>query len=176
MAILEGATSLMVFWFMLMLGTAEASYAQDQPIPTQTVSLANEAVSTDMDTSALMEVFVMFLVLSVAFEESLAPIFGWRYFRKHASGKGVKTPIKIGLAFFLFWGYDLDIFARLLTSLGEPTELHLMGQLFTALMIGGGSAGVYSIALKLGWRLPGAPVDDPSGKKAAPLPVEPAPS
>jgi len=99
-------------------------------------------------------VLVKFLVLSVVFETAMTPIFNWRFFLKHFEGKGVKTPLTVGLAFLVFWSYNLDIVRDILRIWDETINLSLGGQFITALLIAGGSDGVFRIFTKLGIRNP----------------------
>jgi hypothetical protein len=98
-------------------------------------------------------VLVKFLVLSVVFETAMTPIFNWRFFLKHFEGKGVKTPLTVGLAFLVFWSYNLDIVRDILRIWDETINLSLGGQFITALLIAGGSDG-FSDIYKLGIRNP----------------------
>ncbi len=86
------------------------------------------------------------LVLSVVFEVAMTPVFNWRYFLVHAEGKGWKTPIVTGAALLVFWSYDLDIIHDLLVALEMKSDgITFGGQLLTALLIAGGSDGVFRI-------------------------------
>lgn len=105
-------------------------------------------------------VLLVFLVLSVVFEVALTPIFNWRIFMVHFEGKGYKTPITVVLAFIVFWSYGLDIIRDLLVSLDQPANKSLGGQILTALLIAGGSSGIFQIFTKLKIR------SDPAERKA----------
>jgi hypothetical protein len=59
-----------------------------------------------------------------------------------------------GLAFLVFWSYDQDIIRDLLKIRDESINLSLGGQFITALLIAGGSDGVFRIFTKLGIRNP----------------------
>jgi hypothetical protein len=98
-------------------------------------------------------VLLVFLVLSVVFEVALTPLFNWRIFMVHFEGKGYKTPITVVLAFIVFWSYGLDIIRDLLVALGQPANKSLGGQILTALLIAGGSSGVFQIFTKLKIRM-----------------------
>ncbi len=105
------------------------------------------------------EVLLVFLVLSVVFESALTPVFNWRVFRERFNGKGVKTPIVVILAFVVFWSYDLDIINDILVAVNyiaetDPRGYTLGGQALTALLIAGGSSGIFRIFSKLGIRSP----------------------
>lgn len=106
------------------------------------------------DFSAVGEVLLVILVLSVVFEVALTPVFNWRVFLRYAEGKGYKTPIVIGVALLVFWSYELDIIRDLLVALGHSAQLTFGGQLLTALLIAGGSDGVFRILTRLKVRDP----------------------
>lgn len=58
-------------------------------------------------------------------------------------------------ALLVFWSYDLDIAYRLLRALDYRTVTKsFMGQVLTALLIAGGSSGVFRIFARLGIRIP----------------------
>ncbi|MFH1214687.1 MAG: hypothetical protein V1681_11400 [Candidatus Neomarinimicrobiota bacterium] len=103
---------------------------------------------------SVAKVLVKFLVLSVVFETAMTPIFNWRFFLKHFEGKGVKTPLTICLAFLIFWTYNLDIVSDTLNALEYQAKINIGGQFVTALLIAGGSDGVFRIFTKLGIRNP----------------------
>ncbi len=100
------------------------------------------------------QVLLILLVLSVVFEVAMTPIFNWSVFLKYFEGKGVKTPVTVVLAFIVFWSYDIDIVKDLLNSLNYDAQLTIGGQALTALLIAGGSDGIFRIFSKLGIRNP----------------------
>lgn len=103
----------------------------------------------------LAEVLFLFLVLSLVFESAMSVIFDWRVFIRHFEGRGVKTPLIVGVAFLVFWNYELDIVADILRALDvETTAKSLPGQFLTALLIAGGSGGIFRIFSRLGIRSP----------------------
>ena len=112
---------------------------------------SSEAGSGTMDDVG--RVLLVFLVLSVVFEVALTPIFNWRVFMAHFEERGLKTPITVILAFVVFWSYGLDIISDLLTALDKPTGRSLGGQILTALLIAGGSSGVFQVFTRLGIRM-----------------------
>ena len=71
----------------------------------------------------------------------------------HFEERGLKTPITVILAFVVFWSYGLDIISDLLTALDKPTGRSLGGQILTALLIAGGSSGVFQVFTRLGIRM-----------------------
>lgn len=97
----------------------------------------------------IYDVLFMFLVLSVVFEVALTPLFNWRVFMARFEGQGYKTPITVILAFIVFWHYDLDIVGDLLVAMGKNVTTPIGGKILTALLIAGGSSGVYQVFKKL---------------------------
>ncbi len=106
----------------------------------------------------VINILVIFLVLSVVFEVALTPIFNWRVFLSYCHEKGCKTPITVILALLVFWGYDLDILTDLINVLKPNAKIagpKIGGQVLTALLIAGGSSGIFQIFTKLKIRDPG---------------------
>ena len=133
---------------------------------------ATESATPVTDLNKVGEVLIVILVLSVVFEVALTPVFNWRVYLKHAEGKGYKTPLLIGTALLVFWSYDLDIIRDLLVALGHTASLTFGGQVLTALLIGGGSDGVYRIFTKLNIRNPAERKEKTAQARAA-MPVAP---
>jgi hypothetical protein len=102
----------------------------------------------------LVSVLLVFLTLSIVFESAFTTIFHWSWFVKRVGGKGWRTPVKVFLAGLVFWGYNLDVIRDLLQAMGYSATLSLGGQILTALLISGGSEGVYRVFQKLGLRVP----------------------
>ncbi|GAK58627.1 hypothetical protein U27_05601 [Candidatus Vecturithrix granuli] len=120
--------------------------------------------SSHINMNEVLNILVVFLVLSIVFEVALTPIFTWRVFLSYCHKRGFKTPITVSLAFLVFWGYDLDIITDLLNVLKPTmsiTNPSPGGQFLTALLIAGGSSGIFQIFTKLGIRNP-----DETEKKA----------
>lgn len=115
---------------------------------------AQDAVKGDVSLDLVGDALLAFLVLSIVFEVALTPIFNWRIFLKHFESKGWKTPITVGLAFIVFWSYELDVVRDLLVALGYSATKTVGGQILTALLIAGGSDGVFRIFAKLNIRDP----------------------
>lgn len=114
--------------------------------------------SEGVHRTKIVNVLVLVLALSLVFESAMSVIFDWRLFIRHFEGRGVKTPLIIGVAFLTFLNYDLDIVTKLLAAFPETDvqagDVTLPGQLLTALLIAGGSGGVFRIFSRLGIRSP----------------------
>ncbi len=138
---------------LIFAGESVCQKQASSPRASQAVSAVESEGSGSGSMDEAGRVLFVFLVLSVVFEVALTPIFNWRMFMAHFEGKGYKTPITVVLAFIVFWGYGLDIISELLTALGKPTGKSVGGQILTALLIAGGSSGVFQIFTKLKIRM-----------------------
>ena len=118
-------------------------------------AFAQQAAGKPATTPDVTSVLMVFLVLSVVFEVALTPLFNWRIFLQYFEGRGLKTPITVIAALLVFWKYDLDIIKDLLVVLNKPDPgITLGGQFITALLIAGGSDGVFRIFTVLKIRNP----------------------
>lgn len=93
-------------------------------------------------------------VLAILIESALSVIFNWRLYLKFFSNRGMKTLIMIGVAALVVWTFNIDILEKMLASYGVPvsSESFFLSNLLTALILAGGSAGVYKILVALGYR------------------------
>lgn len=135
--------------------TLETSVPQSPP--SREGGPASGEIGENVRMDQIGNILLVFLVLATLFEVALTPLFNWTPFLARFEGKGVKTPIVTGLAFLVFWGYDLDIIRDLLVAMGARpggTPPGFGGQILTALLIAGGSDGVFRIFSKLGIRNP----------------------
>ncbi len=135
---------------LLLAQDPSPAVAADQP----GVAVAAPASQDQSRLGEVGEVLLVFLVLSVIFEVALTPIFNWRVFVARFEGQGVKTPLTVILALLVFWTYDLDVLRDVLVALGYKATLTFWGQVITALLIAGGSDGVFRVFTTLGIRNP----------------------
>jgi len=119
---------------------------------------ASSGQTDGVDRTRIFNVLFLVLALSLVFESAMSVIFDWRLFIRYFEGRGVKTPLIVAIAFLVFLNYDLDIVAELLRGFpqisGTIGDTSLPGQLLTALLIAGGSSGVFRIFARLGIRSP----------------------
>ena len=76
----------------------------------------------------------MLIALSVIIERGLATVFGWKYYEKLLSGKGLKVPITLAVSFVIAQQVPVDLIALLFNG-----EASLLGQILTAGLLSGGS-------------------------------------
>ena len=101
----------------------------------------------------LVQILVLFLLLSVIFEAAMTTVFNWRWFAKRFEGRGVKTPLTVFVAWVVVDAFDLDLVSRILNVVGDGEHAATFsGRILTALLIAGGSDGVYRVFTRLGIR------------------------
>ena len=79
-------------------------------------------------------VFALLIALSVIIERGLATVFGWKYYEKLLSGKGLKVPITLAVSFVIAQQVPVDLIALLFNG-----EASLLGQILTAGLLSGAS-------------------------------------
>lgn len=126
----------------------------------------------------LADALVPFIVLAVLFEMALTPLFNWRVFAVRFEGRGVKTPVAFAAALALIYAVDIDVVRDVLNAIyvkGQSglalTESNFISKAITALLISGGSDGVFRILTKLGVRSPLERVIKAEEGKDAPIEV-----
>ncbi len=101
----------------------------------------------------LVQILVLFLLLSVVFEAAMTTVFNWRWFAKRFEGRGVKTPLTVFVAWIIVDAFELDLVSRILNVAGGGEHAATFsGQVLTALLLAGGSDGVYRVFTRFGIR------------------------
>lgn len=115
---------------------------------------------------------VILFVLAILIESALAVIFNWRLFLQLFYGRGVKTLVMIVVSALVVWAFHVDVIDTMMAEYGIKPEDGGQGAVafwLTALILAGGSAGVYRILVALGYRQPKRPeevVEKPAKGKA----------
>lgn len=106
----------------------------------------------DVYTLSFQALFTLF-ILAVLLESGLAIIFNWKLFVSTFDAKATKPLIAAIVASLFVFLYQLDIVTRLVNNyLDKKYPISLAGELLTALVIAGGSAGVNRLLQALGFR------------------------
>jgi hypothetical protein len=140
------------FWLPLLLPFYAAS-AWAAEAPATDVALGNDAIY-QKSLAALTILFVVAVLLESAF----AVIFNWRVFLAYFSTRGIKTIIMIVASLIVVSTFDLDVVASLVATYTTPAgqtpvvDSRPVSMFITALILAGGSAGVYNIMYALGYR------------------------
>jgi hypothetical protein len=98
-------------------------------------------------------IFIL-LVLAVVLESGLAVIFNWRPFVENLVPRAVRPLIAFIGALILVRLFNLDVVTTLINAINGTTSYppNISGQILTALVLAGGSAGVNSLLVSLGFR------------------------
>jgi hypothetical protein len=96
--------------------------------------------------------FVLF-VLAVLIESALAILFNWRPFVETFNPRAVRPLISVVVAYIFVESFDLDIVTNLVNVATDTAREHTsLGKALTAMIIAGGSAGVNTLLIALGYR------------------------
>ncbi|WP_431862532.1 hypothetical protein [Azospirillum sp.] len=143
-----------------LLGLSTAAFAGDAPVPppaapvhTTTDTLA-AALSGDALTAAGTTVLTLFF-LAVLLESALALLFNWRPFIETFNARATRPLIAFVVAMIAVLAYNYDAITALMDAVqnnksGSP--IRVLGQVLTAAILAGGSAGVNTMLVALGFR------------------------
>lgn len=124
--------------------------------------------STEFYATSLRALVILF-VMAVLIESALAVIFNWRLFLELFYGRGVKTLVMIAVSALVVWTFNIDVVQTMLVKFGfsgTNENAEPLSRFLTALILAGGSAGVYQVFVALGYRQPRKPEDvQPKPKK-----------
>ena len=119
----------------------------------------NQAPPSDSDAGEDVvgdsgEALVKLFVLAVLLEFALSLIFNWRPFVVKFDGRGVKTVVSFAAALVVVYALKPDAVIELMGDYGRtPTGSSAqVARIIEAMIIAGGSAGVYNLLVALGIR------------------------
>ena len=125
---------------------------------TNTPGADNPLVNNSQLYSASMAALTELFVIAVLLENGLAVIFNWRVFLTYFSLRGVKTIIMVVSSLIIVSAFHIDVIANLIAAYNSSTNNAAKVQstaftvFITALIVAGGSAGVFRIMTALGFR------------------------
>lgn len=101
-----------------------------------------------------LKALTLLFVMAVLIESALAVIFNWRLFLDLFYGRGVKTLVMIAVSALAVWAFNIDVVQTMLGQYGLVSGEGggPLSHFLTALILAGGSAGVYRILVALGYR------------------------
>lgn len=109
----------------------------------------------DVFEQAGRAVFYLF-VMAVILESALALLFNWKPFVENLVPRAVRPVIAFLAAILVVHLLGMDVVAALANALGEPNApkhpVTTTGKVITAMVIAGGSAGVNTMLIALGFR------------------------
>lgn len=131
------------------------------------VALAQQATAapaSGLASEALALELGRVLVFVIIIESAMAAVFNWRFYRVMFGGHAIRTPIMVVVGWLVVTQFDYDIVARLLQLSIHGTDTvasTALSKILSALVIAGGSGGVFAIFARLGLRNPLAGSEPP---------------
>jgi hypothetical protein len=118
---------------------------------------------SDVLYGAAAKTLVLLFALAVLLESALAVVFRWRPFVEILNPRAVRPLVSFLLAWWFVYYFDLDLVTALVNSSNPQAAkpINMGGQILTALVLAGGSAGVNSILVSLGFRQVSTPQTQP---------------
>ncbi|MFC0220159.1 hypothetical protein ACFFJ7_17355 [Pseudochelatococcus lubricantis] len=119
--------------------------------------------------NALSGTLLQLLAVVIVMESALAALFNWRVFRVAFNARALKTPIMFGVGLMLVLVTTYDPMRVIIAASGislaetQPLRLFFQGLLTTilsAMIIAGGSEGIFQLLKKLGIRSPETSQDE----------------
>ena len=112
-------------------------------------------LSDDVDIDKAGYTLFLILVLAILLETGLSTIFNWRVYLRYFEERGLKVPIAVIASLIFVTQFKIDAVAEVLNSFSEVKyDPGIAGKILTALIIAGGSNGVFTLYEKLGIRNP----------------------
>jgi hypothetical protein len=108
----------------------------------------------------LLAILLGLFAVAVIMEQAMTALFQWRVYRTYFDARALKTPLMflVGLGVVLSFKYDVFKDVLTLVSPGPGPSGETISKLLSALVLAGGSAGVYNLLVQLGFRSPPAPL------------------
>lgn len=121
---------------------------------------------TNVDLSLALQDLGGLFIVATLMERGLTALFNWRLYREFFNGRAVKTLVMIAAGYLVVTKFNYDIFQILVSKVGGSGGSDIVSQALSALILAGGSAGVYELFKILGIQSPTEPLE------AARLPPE----
>ncbi|MGO4123850.1 hypothetical protein AB4Z01_05590 [Inquilinus sp. YAF38] len=134
---------------------------EDEAVVLVDVAIRN-AVSEGV-YAATAKTLVLLFALAVMLESALACVFRWRPFAEILNPRAVRPLVAFLLSWWLVSYFDLDLVTELVNASSQraPIDVNNGGQVLTALILAGGSSGINSILVALGFRQVSTPATAP---------------
>jgi len=106
---------------------------------------------------------VLLFALAVLLESALAGVFRWRPFAETLNPRAVRPLVAFLAAWWFVYSFDIDMVTALVnaSTADPPRPVNTAGQILTALVLAGGSAGVNAMLVALGFRQVTTPETQP---------------
>lgn len=143
------ASPLVYFGLLILPIGAVAAEDNANQIGTVAATLSGQAL-----TAASMTVLTLFLI-AVLLESALALVFNWRPFVETFNARATRPLIAFLVALLAVKVYGYDAVTALMDAVQNrtsPSPAGVLGQVLTAAILAGGSAGVNTMLVALGFR------------------------
>ena len=139
------------------VSVALAAAASTAVVPIDTISTSGKttdqlSVKDSIIGLLVSKLLLLLFVLATVIESGLAVIFRWSPFLKYFDTKGVKPVVSFLFAWLFVSRFDLDIAQKIAVAGGGSGDSDWSSQMISALVLAGGSGGVNSLMVALGWR------------------------
>jgi hypothetical protein len=141
---IDACRKLLPVFFLLVISTTRSLGALAQE--------KNITLEDQVYEESFKAIFLLF-VLAVILESALALVFNWRPFVENLNSRAVRPLVAFIVALFFVWWFDLDIATALVNATTDANHApSVPGEVLTALILAGGSSGVNTILIALGYR------------------------
>lgn len=130
------------------------------PLPAVAAEAPPATVPPPAIYGATVQTLVLLFGLAVILESALAGLFRWRPFVELLNPRAVRPLVAVIFAWIFVNYFNLDLITSLINAAqatDPPRPAMTAGQIITALVLAGGSAGINSILVGLGARSPSTP-------------------
>jgi len=120
------------------------------------VTTSDSPAVPDAALGKAFNILMAAFVLSLLMESAFAMLFNWRVFQEFFVGRAWRTIIMFAVSLLVVRQFNLDLLASLFDAYQgtgrEPVRQSWTTSILTAMIIGGGSAGVNRLFVALGFR------------------------
>lgn len=145
------------FELQVKTGPKQVANASCAPDTTLKIQVSVDTVP-DVSMDSVQKAFVVLMaafVLALLLESAFALLFNWRLFQEFFVGRAWRTPIMFAISLVIVRRFDLDLLEQVFAAYrGQQPDGGWLSSILTAMIISGGSVGVNSIMVGLGFRSP----------------------
>lgn len=111
----------------------------------------------DVSMESVQKAFVVLMaafVLALLLESAFALLFNWRLFQEFFVGRAWRTPIMFAISLIIVRRFELDLLEQVFAAYrgGQQPDGGWLSSILTAMIVSGGSVGINSIMVGLGFR------------------------
>lgn len=122
------------------------------------VNFVQEASLSEEQLGTISSQLLLLLTISIFLEAALSVLFNWRVFQSRFEGRGVRTPVAVGVAVLIVFAFDVDVMREVFGAFDLYDAEDRVGfttKILTAFIVAGGSSLVFRLFELFGLRAPG---------------------